>query len=568
MKAAIYARKSTLDDVGSVARQIEHAKEYATKKGWTVDDRYVYSDTDISGAEFERRPGYMQLMSTLKPEPPFQALIVSEESRIGREAIETAYALKQLITAGVRVFLYMEDRERTIDTPTEKILLAVSAYGDEIERERARDRTWDALLHKAKAGHVTGGRVFGYDNQEVCGPDGRRLYVKRVINPTEAEIVLTIFSLYAEGKGFRKIAKVLNERGALSPTPRRTGRPRAWAPSSIREIIHRDLYRGLLVWGKVQKRDAWGKKRIKARPKEEWVQVSVPELRIVSDELWESAHERLSGARGTYLRHQDGKLWGRPASGIESRYLLTSFTECGVCGGSLYVVKAGDVRVYRCSYNHLRGRKVCTNNHTLSMTRTNQAVLATLEQDILKPEVVERAVQLALERLRPQPDTAKQDSLNADLAIVQGEIDHLTKAIATGGDIPSLVAAIKERETRKAHIEDELRSLQQLEEVAQLDLKEIERDLRERLEQWKDLLQRHPAQARQILRKLLVGRLVFTPGENGVEFRGEAALGRVLEGLIRPRKSAKLATSEALVTRAGFEPAAPCLKGRCSTRLS
>ncbi len=52
MKAAIYARKSTLDDVGSVARQIEHAKEYATKKGWTVDDRYVYSDTDISGAEF------------------------------------------------------------------------------------------------------------------------------------------------------------------------------------------------------------------------------------------------------------------------------------------------------------------------------------------------------------------------------------------------------------------------------------------------------------------------------------------------------------------------------------
>jgi hypothetical protein len=31
---------------------------------------------------------------------------MSEESRLGREQIETAYALKQIITAGVRVFYY------------------------------------------------------------------------------------------------------------------------------------------------------------------------------------------------------------------------------------------------------------------------------------------------------------------------------------------------------------------------------------------------------------------------------------------------------------------------------
>ena len=34
---------------------------------------------------------------------------MSEESRLGREAIETAYALKQLVTAGVRVFFYLEE---------------------------------------------------------------------------------------------------------------------------------------------------------------------------------------------------------------------------------------------------------------------------------------------------------------------------------------------------------------------------------------------------------------------------------------------------------------------------
>jgi hypothetical protein len=31
-------------------------------------------------------------MNALKPKPPFQVLMMSEESRLGREQIETAYA--------------------------------------------------------------------------------------------------------------------------------------------------------------------------------------------------------------------------------------------------------------------------------------------------------------------------------------------------------------------------------------------------------------------------------------------------------------------------------------------
>jgi DNA invertase Pin-like site-specific DNA recombinase len=74
------------------------------RKGWTVAPAHVYVDDGISGAEFAKRPGFLRLMNALKPKPPFQVLIMSEESRLGREQIETAYALKQLITAGVRVF--------------------------------------------------------------------------------------------------------------------------------------------------------------------------------------------------------------------------------------------------------------------------------------------------------------------------------------------------------------------------------------------------------------------------------------------------------------------------------
>ena len=183
MIAAIYARKSTeqigvADEQKSVARQIDHARRYAERKGWTVDDASIFVDDGISGAEFANRPGFLRLMNALKPRPPFQVLVMSEESRLGREAIETAYALKQLVQAGVRVFFYLEDRERTLDSPTDKIMLSLTAFADELEREKARQRTYDAMLRKAQAGHVTGGRVFGYDNVEIVGA-GRHALARR-----------------------------------------------------------------------------------------------------------------------------------------------------------------------------------------------------------------------------------------------------------------------------------------------------------------------------------------------------------------------------------------------------
>jgi site-specific DNA recombinase len=179
MIAAIYARKSTdqtgvADEAKSVRRQIEHARAYARRKGWTVADEHMYVDDGISGAEFTNRPGFLRLMNALKPRPSFNVLVMSEESRLGREAIETAYALKQIVTAGVRVFFYLEDRERTLDSPTDKIMLSFTAFADELEREKARQRTYDAMLRKARAGHVTGGRTFGYDNVDVMGANGKR----------------------------------------------------------------------------------------------------------------------------------------------------------------------------------------------------------------------------------------------------------------------------------------------------------------------------------------------------------------------------------------------------------
>jgi len=95
------------------------------------------------------------------------------------------------------------------------------------------------MQRKARAGHVTGGRVFGYDNVTLVGSDGRRSHVERRINDTEATVVRQVFDYCATGYGLKAIAKRLNTDGAPSPRAQR-GRSQSWVPSSVREVLHRD----------------------------------------------------------------------------------------------------------------------------------------------------------------------------------------------------------------------------------------------------------------------------------------------------------------------------------------
>jgi DNA invertase Pin-like site-specific DNA recombinase len=153
MNAAVYVRRSTeqsgvADESKSVARQAEHAKAYAVRKGWTVHEAHVYADDGVSGALFgDKRPGLARLLNALSPRPPFQILIMSEESRLGRESIETGWTLKQIVDAGVRVFFYLEDRERTLDNAMDKVMLSLTSFASEMEREKpasGRTTRWPA----------------------------------------------------------------------------------------------------------------------------------------------------------------------------------------------------------------------------------------------------------------------------------------------------------------------------------------------------------------------------------------------------------------------------------------
>jgi site-specific DNA recombinase len=130
--------------------------------------------------------------------------------------------------------------------------MAVSTFADEMERERARQRTGDVMRRKALAGHVTGGTVYGYENVDVLADvpaaDGRprRQHVVRRINPEEARILREIFERYVAGAGLRTMAVALNDRGVAPPR----GGAHSWAHTAIREMLGRELYRGVIVWNR------------------------------------------------------------------------------------------------------------------------------------------------------------------------------------------------------------------------------------------------------------------------------------------------------------------------------
>lgn len=552
MIAAIYARKSTeqvgvSDEGKSVTRQEEHAKAYAKSKGWDVNEDLIFVDDGISGAEFQKRPGFIRLMNSLKPKPPFQVLVMSEESRLGREQIQTAYALQQLMDAGVRVFFYLTDQERTLNTAMDKVMLSLSNFAAEMEREKAQQRVYDAMSRKARAGHVTGGKTFGYDNVVVAGavPDANghltRSHVELRINEQEAEVVRRIFTLYVGGRGFTSIAKTLNAEGAPCPRPRPTTRPSGWAASSVRQIILRRLYAGQQIWNRTKKRLPSGAKKVQRRPEDQWLVIPVPQLRIVTPALFTQAQERWQQMRQLYLHTTNGRLLGRPTNGHESRYLLTGFSACKTCHGSLCVQSerrnARRTDYYACTTHVRRGAAVCAEAMYAPMEALDRAILTAIEADVLHPIVLTKALEKALHQLHPQHEkpSVRRAALKKELAKVEGALARLTHAVVEGGQLATLLDEMKKFEEQRTRLATELAVLDGL-AVRPFDAGQVEEELRGYLKDWSGLAQRHPAQARQILRKLLPNRIRVWREVRGKEkvyrFEGEAAVGTLLTGVV------------------------------------
>lgn len=109
MIAAVYARKSTsqngiAEDQKSVARQIDQARGFAAAKGWTINEDTVFVDDGISGAEHERRPGFVALLAAVERGPSFDVLLVADLTRLSRDNRKLDKYVSMIDEAGVKLW--------------------------------------------------------------------------------------------------------------------------------------------------------------------------------------------------------------------------------------------------------------------------------------------------------------------------------------------------------------------------------------------------------------------------------------------------------------------------------
>jgi hypothetical protein len=285
-------------------------------------------------------------------------------------------------------------------------------------------------------------------------------------------------------------------------------------------MLYRRTYAGEIQWGKLQKVTKRGTKHQRHRPESEWLMVAVPDLRIISDDLWRRVHARLAERLSVLPKARPNR---RCPTG--SRYLLVGFATCSQCGGPIgselrahgSTGQRRHVAHYACLEHKRRGSTICANAVGLRQAILDRSVLNAVV-DTLHPRVLAAVVEKALTLLIDMDGhyVARRAKLDRDLGEVQRRIDRLVAALAD--------AAMPADEIRPRLTAEKAQKLALQEERAQLDrvglqpvdVTAIRRQLQTLAADMGAVLGGDIASARQALRALLEGKIYEAAQSLGV----------------------------------------------------
>jgi site-specific DNA recombinase len=416
-KAVIYARFSTdLQNERSIEDQITLCRDYTSREEMNVVE--VYEDRARSGGSVMGRGGLLRLLDQAR-ERSFDVVVVEALDRLSRDMEDLAGIHKRLSFLGIEIRAVHEGVVNTV-------LVGLRGLVGQLYREDNAHKVRRGLAGRIGQGLNAGGRAYGY--APVAGEKGKRTIVE-----IKVKIVRRIFDEYVAGRTPREIAHDLNNECILPP------RGRSWNASTINGnmqrgtgIIQNELYAGRLVWNKVRmvKDPDTGKRLSRPNPKNDWQTVDMPGLRIVSQELFDTAQSR---KRACGQKHPNQQR--RP------RHMLSGLLRCGACGAGMSTNgkdNSGRIRI-RCSAATESGS--CHDAKTFYLKTVESAVLAGLENEMRHPQVIAEYVRTYHEerkRLSAKAN-AKRAHLELRFGELNREIDRLVDAIAKGHGDPAVL---------------------------------------------------------------------------------------------------------------------------------
>ena len=280
----------------------------------------------------------------------------------------------------------------------------------------------------------------------------------------------------------------------------------------------------------------------------------MPELRIVSPELWDrvKARQKAQRERGLAVRKA---LHKNARTGAGPKYLFSGLLKCHCCGANYIIV---DSYRYGCAKHRDRGSTVCKNDLKVPRKLVEERLLEGIKRDLFTDEGIalfkKEVARLLAEKARNQD--RNHEKAKRRLAVVEGEIANIMKAIKQGILTNTTKAELQKAEAEKASLEKTMSAdTSALDSIPTLLPRATDR-FRELINDLEGATQAQVARARNNIKALVGSEINLIPMEGNyleAELRGDYA-GLVALTKQSPSGKARAGSKLSVVAGVGFEP--------------
>jgi DNA invertase Pin-like site-specific DNA recombinase len=414
---AAYVRYSDANsNVRSLDQQLINILGAAHRQQIFVPWGFLFADAAISGT-VESRPGFQQLVKTIEAKGCVTTAIVDELDRLSRDQ-GTSTKFRKLLEKHDKRLLTSHGFDST--EQGSKVTYAFSSLMSDVYIDQLKLKVDRGMTYAVSQGKHVSSPPLGYRLQTILDEHGqpvlsssRKVKSRCVIDPQAADVVRRIFSLYAESKRSpAAIARLFNEEAVMGKT--------TWNTSAVATYLTHELYIGVLNWKRTRNYvdSETGKRSTTSRPQGQQLRTDVPELRIISDELWQAAINRKKEvSRKTFNP-------GKATTSRQSQYPTRLFDlYCRDCNKPLRLYRAGDYAQLECT-SRSDGKKGCSLSVSKSLRTIDECILAELSQQLLDEDTLVAMVSSANEFLAEEAAKPRMDVKEIDR-----QISEVTKKI-------------------------------------------------------------------------------------------------------------------------------------------
>ena len=509
------------DDEKSKYVSIENQRmiidKYAKEHNIVIDKHF--EDDGFSGYTMDR-PDFNEIKH-LVDERLIDIFIAKDLSRVGRHNANVLLFLERLKEHGVRVILVDDNYDSATDSDD---IIGIKTWYNERYVKDGSKKVRNALQIMQENATLKSKVPYGYMKDP---------YVKNkyCVDPDTAIYVKQIFNLYADGNGYKRIAKIFNENKIPTPSwiehQRRIERglnskikvSNGWDSKMIREIINNDFYIGVLRTRKSIRATINGTQK-RTGDEEQFIFENAHEP-IVDKDLFYLVQD-LNDKRSDEAYYKGQRKYNNPYAGL----LL-----CGDCGRALTIAhyNKGEIISYACRSYRDKGINYCT-AHSINKKELNLIVrdYLTLCREALKDMIESLDSILTSEIKRASGYENRVKVLKTNIENAKNDLKYIMESkirdIALNPGMASIISETYDKMQQEKMIAIETMQ-SQIKEYESIDKgkSDIRRNFRSALEVFDSILQSKEFTSRQL--NTLIDKIVmFDTNVIDIKLKGDLGL--------------------------------------------